>query len=52
MPTTISADSIIAILIRVIMLVLLTVALLRKYTNEQIFRNAGGFIIGGGARCL
>ena len=52
MPTTISADSIIAILIRVIILVLLVVASLRKYTNDQIFRNAGGFIIGGGAASL
>ncbi len=49
---SISAGSVIAFLLRVIILVLLTAASLRKYTNEQIFRNAGGFIIGGGAVSL
>lgn len=49
MPGTISAGLVFAFLIRVIILVLLTAASLRKFTGDQIFRNAGGFIIGGGA---
>lgn len=52
MPASISAGLVIAFLIRVIIMVLLVSASLRKYTNEQIFRNAGGFIIGGGAVSL
>lgn len=52
MPAQITSGSVIAFLIRVAILVLLTAASLRKYTNEQIFRNAGGFIIGGGAASL
>lgn len=52
MPAQITSGSVIAFLIRAAILVLLTVASLRKYTNEQIFRNAGGFIIGGGAASL
>lgn len=52
MPAQITSGSVIAFLIRAAILVLLVVASLRKYTNEQIFRNAGGFIIGGGAASL
>ena len=52
MPGTISAGLVIAFLTRAIILVLLVAASLRKYTNDQIFRNAGGFIIAGGAASL
>lgn len=52
MPAQITSGSVIAFLIRAAILVLLTAASLRKFTNEQIFRNAGGFIIGGGAVSL
>ena len=52
MPAQITSGSVIAFLIRAAILVLLTAASLKKYTNEQIFRNAGGFIIGGGAASL
>ena len=52
MPTQITSGSVIAFLIRAAILVLLTAASLRKFTNDQIFRNAGGFIIGGGAASL
>ena len=52
MPTTISISSVIAILIRVLILILLVIFSLKKYTNEQIFRSAGGFIIGGSAMSL
>lgn len=52
MPAQITSGSVIAFLIRAAILVLLTAASLRKFTNDQIFRNAGGFIIGGGAASL
>lgn len=53
MPAQITSGSVIAFLIRVAILVLLTAASLRKYTNEQIFQERpGGFIIGGGAASL
>lgn len=52
MPAQITSGSVIAFLIRAAILVLLTAASLRKFTNEQIFRKAGGFIIGGGAASL
>ena len=52
MPAQITSGSVIAFLIRVAILVLLTAASLRKFTNDQIFRKAGGFIIGGGAVSL
>ena len=52
MPASISVGLVIAFLIRVIILVLLTAASLKKFTNDQIFRKAGGFIIGGGAASL
>ena len=52
MPAQITSGSVIAFLIRAAILVLLTAASLKKFTNEQIFRNAGGFIIGGGAASL
>ena len=52
MPAQITSGSAIAFLIRAAILVLLTAASLRKFTNDQIFRNAGGFIIGGGAVSL
>ena len=52
MPTQITSGSVIAFLIRAAILVLLTAASLKKFTNDQIFRNAGGFIIGGGAASL
>ena len=52
MPAQITSGSVIAFLIRAAILVLLTAASLKKFTNEQIFRKAGGFIIGGGAASL
>ena len=52
MPAQITSGSVIEFLIRAAILVLLTAASLRKFTNDQIFRNAGGFIIGGGAASL
>ena len=52
MPAQITSGSVIAFLIRAAILVLLTAASLKKFTNDQIFRNAGGFIIGGGAASL
>ena len=52
MPAHITSGSVIAFLIRAAILVLLTAASLKKFTNEQIFRKAGGFIIGGGAVSL
>ena len=52
MPAQITSGSVIAFLIRAAILILLTAASLRKFTNDQIFRNAGGFIIGGGAASL
>ena len=52
MPAQITSGSAIAFLIRAAILVLLTAASLKKFTNDQIFRNAGGFIIGGGAASL
>ena len=52
MTAQITSGSVIAFLIRAAILVLLTAASLKKFTNDQIFRNAGGFIIGGGAASL
>ena len=52
MPAQITSGSVIAFLIRAAILVLLTAASLKKFTNDQIFRKAGGFIIGGGAASL